>query len=548
MVTGVSFGAYHAANFALRHAHLFPLAICQSGVYDVSVVAGGERGDAVYFNNPGDYVHHLGGDHLDWLRGHVNLLLIAGQGQWEDTTGALESTQTLRGAARREGDPPRARPLGPRLAARLAGVARPDRASSPPLPMSAAHAPDRPAARHRGGLAARLRAPARAGRPDRARRRDARADDRADHERAVRPALEAALLARDRPPRLVVHGAARVAEEGLADGRRLPAEQPVHVPGDGEALGLLRDDAARPERAGDVADPAQEPARERALPADRRALQPSLRPRGDRGEGRLPALHEAVRRRPVGRRHAHPRRDGAARRLRHLRRAADAPAGVGRGLRRLRPQPLDRGRDDGDALRARPADVRPLPGRPRLPLRRDRRRGGHDQPARERLLPLGVQLVRDDRQGRRRLADRLRERLPGRRAHQPALLLPLGDPRARPLDARSARRPAGRCGSTRRPATTSRSATATTSPTRRSSPSTAASPTTTSRSPSTTSSAPRSWRTSTRLLVDWVEGPGFDGLLVDTVTSTFPQHEHEHFVAHYRGLLAAWATDQRAAA
>ena len=29
------------------------------------------------------------------------------------------------------------------------------------------------------------------------------------------------------------------------------------------------------------------------------------------------------------------------------------------------------------------------------------------------------------------------------------------------------------------------------------------------------------------ILVDWVEGPGFDGLLVDTVTSTFPQHEHE---------------------
>jgi hypothetical protein len=50
------------------------------------------------------------------------------------------------------------------------------------------------------------------------------------------------------------------------------------------------------------------------------------------------------------------------------------------------------------------------------------------------------------------------------------------------------------------------------------------------------------------LLVDWVEGADFDGLLVDTVTSTFPQHEHEQFVGHYRGLLAAWATDQRAAA
>jgi len=92
-VTGVSFGAYHAANFALRRADLFPLAICQSGVYDVSVVGGGQRGNAVYFQNPADYVSHLGGDHLDWLRGRVNLLLIAGQGQWEDTTGALDSTR-----------------------------------------------------------------------------------------------------------------------------------------------------------------------------------------------------------------------------------------------------------------------------------------------------------------------------------------------------------------------------------------------------------------------------------------------------------------------
>lgn len=92
-VTGVSFGAYHAANFALRRADLFPLAICQSGVYDVAVVGGGERGDAVYFNNPSDYVAHLGGDHLDWLRGRVNLLLVCGQGAWEESTGALESTK-----------------------------------------------------------------------------------------------------------------------------------------------------------------------------------------------------------------------------------------------------------------------------------------------------------------------------------------------------------------------------------------------------------------------------------------------------------------------
>ena len=50
------------------------------------------------------------------------------------------------------------------------------------------------------------------------------------------------------------------------------------------------------------------------------------------------------------------------------------------------------------------------------------------------------------------------------------------------------------------------------------------------------------------VLVEWVECPDFDELLVDTVTSTFPAHEQERFVGHYRGLLAAWAGDQRAAA
>jgi esterase/lipase superfamily enzyme len=103
VVTGPSFGAYHAANFALKHAHVFPLAICQSGVYDVSVVGWGERGDAVYFNNPMDYVTHMEGPHLDWLRGQVNLLVLVGRGEWEDTTGALDSTQRFAGQLAEKG-------------------------------------------------------------------------------------------------------------------------------------------------------------------------------------------------------------------------------------------------------------------------------------------------------------------------------------------------------------------------------------------------------------------------------------------------------------
>lgn len=98
MTAGISLGAFHAANFALKRADLFPLALCMSGNYDPSTWNGwGERGEATYFNNPLDYVANLGGDHLDWLRSQVSLLLVCGQGQWEDTTGALESTRRLAG-------------------------------------------------------------------------------------------------------------------------------------------------------------------------------------------------------------------------------------------------------------------------------------------------------------------------------------------------------------------------------------------------------------------------------------------------------------------
>jgi hypothetical protein len=46
------------------------------------------------------------------------------------------------------------------------------------------------------------------------------------------------------------------------------------------------------------------------------------------------------------------------------------------------------------------------------------------------------------------------------------------------------------------------------------------------------------------VVLEYVESSDFDRLIVDTVTSTFPPHEHEHFVAHYRGLLGAWVRDE----
>jgi len=95
LTTGCSLGAYHAVNFALKRADLFPLAIGLSGNYDPATWhAWGERGDAAYFSNPMDYIANAGGDHLDWLRSRVSILLVVGQGAWEThPTGALPSSR-----------------------------------------------------------------------------------------------------------------------------------------------------------------------------------------------------------------------------------------------------------------------------------------------------------------------------------------------------------------------------------------------------------------------------------------------------------------------
>jgi hypothetical protein len=45
---------------------------------------------------------------------------------------------------------------------------------------------------------------------------------------------------------------------------------------------------------------------------------------------------------------------------------------------------------------------------------------------------------------------------------------------------------------------------------------------------------------------DWFTSTDFDRLMVETVRAMFPVHEQERFVEHYRGLLAASATDRAA--
>jgi esterase/lipase superfamily enzyme len=92
-VTGTSLGAYYAANFALRYPETFRYALCLSGRYDISWLVNGHHGEGVYLNNPMAYVPNLEGEALERVRRHTHLVLVCGQGKWED--GNVEDTLGL---------------------------------------------------------------------------------------------------------------------------------------------------------------------------------------------------------------------------------------------------------------------------------------------------------------------------------------------------------------------------------------------------------------------------------------------------------------------
>lgn len=102
---GVSMGAYHAVNIALRRADLFGYALGMSGNYDPTTWHGwGDQDDQVYFNNPFAYIANIHGDHLAWLRHHVFIQLVVGTGSWEEwPSRALPSTLAFADLLRSKG-------------------------------------------------------------------------------------------------------------------------------------------------------------------------------------------------------------------------------------------------------------------------------------------------------------------------------------------------------------------------------------------------------------------------------------------------------------
>jgi hypothetical protein len=49
-----------------------------------------------------------------------------------------------------------------------------------------------------------------------------------------------------------------------------------------------------------------------------------------------------------------------------------------------------------------------------------------------------------------------------------------------------------------------------------------------------------------QVMLDWVTGPDFDQLLIRTVKAVYPEHEHDQFIAHLRGLIELWVRDETA--
>jgi esterase/lipase superfamily enzyme len=92
-VTGTSLGALYSANFALKLPETFRYALCLSGRYDVKWLTDGYDSPGVYLANPMAYVPNLDGEHLERVRRHTHLVLVCGQGKWED--GNVEDTEAF---------------------------------------------------------------------------------------------------------------------------------------------------------------------------------------------------------------------------------------------------------------------------------------------------------------------------------------------------------------------------------------------------------------------------------------------------------------------
>ena len=90
---GTSFGAYHAANLALKHPDLFTGFLTMGGAFDVSYFLGGYHDSDVYFNTPTQYLRNLS-DGWFYERYRRNTYILA-TGEWDICRGFNEQMAGL---------------------------------------------------------------------------------------------------------------------------------------------------------------------------------------------------------------------------------------------------------------------------------------------------------------------------------------------------------------------------------------------------------------------------------------------------------------------
>ena len=79
IVTGASFGAYHAMNFGLRHPGITNRILAMSGIYDISIWIDGYTNENIYFNNPCSYIPNEHDPHRLWQLQQLDIIIASGR-------------------------------------------------------------------------------------------------------------------------------------------------------------------------------------------------------------------------------------------------------------------------------------------------------------------------------------------------------------------------------------------------------------------------------------------------------------------------------------
>lgn len=96
VTSGVSLGAFHAANTFFRRPDVFDGVLAMSGIYDLKSYSKGYFDEDCYFNSPVDYLPNLHDNYwLNILRSKHHVYFVSGRGSYEDPQASLDIGRVL---------------------------------------------------------------------------------------------------------------------------------------------------------------------------------------------------------------------------------------------------------------------------------------------------------------------------------------------------------------------------------------------------------------------------------------------------------------------